>query len=46
MEGRVEEIQFALAPYGRDTAVLVWLDAGGRVHAILEELGWIKRREE
>ena len=38
-------IQFALAPYGRDT-VLVRLDAGGRVHAIPEELEWIKRREE
>ena len=44
-EGRVEGIQFALAPYGRDR-VLVRLDAGGRVHAIPEELEWIRRREE
>ena len=44
-EGIIDGIQFALAPYGRDT-VLVRLDAGGRVHAIPEELEWIKRREE
>ena len=40
----IEAIQFALAPYGRDRAV-VRLDAAGRVHAIPEELEWIKRRE-
>ena len=44
-EGRVAGIQFALAPYGRDT-VIVRLDAGGCVHAIPEELEWIRRREE
>ena len=44
-EGIVAGIQFALAPYGRDT-VRVRLDAGGRVDAILEELEWIRRREE
>ena len=44
-EGIVAGIQLALAPYGRDR-VLVRLDAGGRVHAIPEELEWIKRREE
>ena len=44
-EGSVAGIQFALAPYGRDT-VRVRLDAGGRVDAVLEELEWIRRREE
>ena len=44
-EGIIEGIQFALAPYGREK-VVVRLDAGGRVHAIPEELEWIKRRKE
>ena len=44
-EGIIDGIQFALAPYGRDT-VIVRLDAAGRVHAIPEELGWIKRKEK
>ena len=44
-EGIIDGIQLAVAPYGRDT-VLVRLDAGGRVHAIPDELEWIKRREE
>ena len=44
-EGTIEGIQFALAPYGREK-VVVRLDAGGRVHAIPEELEWIKRRKE
>ena len=44
-EGIIDGIQFALAPYGRDM-VIVRLDSGGRVHAIPEELEWIKRREE
>ena len=45
MDGRLEGIQFALAPYGPDTG-LVWLGASGRVHAIPEEREWIKRRED
>ena len=44
-EGVIDGIQFALAPYGRDT-VIVRLDAGGRIHAIPEELEWIKRKEK
>ena len=44
-EGTIEGIQFALAPYGREK-VVVRLDAGRRVHAIPEELEWIKRRKE
>ena len=44
-EGIIDGIQFALAPYGRDT-IIVRLDSGGRVHAIPEELEWVKRMEE
>ena len=44
-EGIIDGIQFALAPYRRDT-IIVRLDAGGRVHAIPEELEWVKRIEE
>ena len=44
-EGIIDGIQFALAPYGRDT-IIVRLDSGGRVHAIPEELEWVKRIEE
>ena len=44
LEGMIDGIQFALAPYGRDR-VVVRFDSGGRVHAIPEELEWIKRRE-
>ena len=43
--GIIDGIQFALAPYGRDT-IIVRLDSGGRVHAIPEELEWVKRMEE
>lgn len=44
-EGIVEGIQLALPPYGHDK-VIVRLDAGGRVHAIPEQLEWVKPKHD